>query len=146
MENKHKILLVDSDDFLTEMYSLKLKEVGNDVVVLNKIEGDFVEKVLEIKPDLISLNAMMPKVERFHFLKILKGDKRTSYIPVIILTNLGQKSNIREGISYGAVDYIIMASVYPKELVDAYVSYLNDSVNYVKKYPEYLKKKFLGIF
>ncbi len=69
-------------------------------------------------PDLILLDVLMPKLDGFEALKKLKADEGTKNIPVIMLTNLGQKEDIDKGIQSGAVDYLIKAHFVPAEAVD----------------------------
>ena len=107
--------------------------------LMESLASDFVGKVAEIMPDLISLDIIMPERDGFEAIKLLKADSRTKNIPVIFLSNMGQGEDIKEGISLGAVDYIVVATITPNELVNCYLDYLNDSQHYVKRYPEFIK-------
>jgi CheY-like chemotaxis protein len=68
-------------------------------------------------PDLILLDLIMPKMQGFEVLKILKGDPETSGIPVVILSNLGQEGDSKSAREMGALDYWIKANLDLEELV-----------------------------
>ena len=70
------------------------------------------------KPDIILLDVLMPKMDGFTVLENLKKDKNLAQIPVILLTNLGQKDDVEKGLELGAVDYLIKAHFKPSETVD----------------------------
>ena len=69
-------------------------------------------------PDVILLDILLPKMNGFEVLKQLKADKNTNRIPVILLTNLSQKTEIEQGLSLGAEDYLIKAHFMPSEVVE----------------------------
>jgi DNA-binding response OmpR family regulator len=103
---KKKILIIEDDKFLLKLYSDKLRRAGFEVVesvtgeeALNRISVD--------KPDLIILDLILPKKSGFEILTELKFDSKTKNIPVVILTNLGQESDIKKGLEMGAVDYLV---------------------------------------
>ena len=138
---KYKVLFVDDDSFLRTMYGMKLKEAGFDVATLEDANGDFVEKVASIKPDLVYLDIVMPGRFGFEALELLKADSRTKEIPVIFETNLSEVKDIEKGISLVAVDYLVIAYLTPSEFIQTCVDYFNDSSAYIKRYPIYLKRK-----
>ncbi len=111
-----KILLVEDDKFLSEMYATKLTASGFDVEV--SFDGqDALTKIKEKKPDLILLDIVLPKMDGFELLQLLRKDDSTKEISVIILTNLGQKEEVEKGLKLGANDYIIKAHFTPTEVV-----------------------------
>ncbi len=116
MATTHKILLVEDDPFLLDMYSTKFKEVGFNIVVAQDGEMGLV-KAKEELPDLILLDIVLPKKDGFEVLKQLKSDNQTAKIPVILLTNLGLDSDIKRGLELGAQSYIIKAHFTPTEVV-----------------------------
>jgi len=110
------ILLIEDDEFLAELYSTKLKLEGFTVVLAN--DGEKGWKLAQEKlPDLILLDIIMPKMDGFEVLKKLKGHKATKTVPVILLTNLSQKDEVKKGLELGAVDYLIKAHFMPSEVV-----------------------------
>lgn len=111
-----KILLVEDEPFLLGMYQTKLKLEGFDVTpamegeeALSKVESDTF--------DIILLDIMMPKLNGFAVLKVIRQEKKLS-TPVIMLTNLGQKSDIEQAMALGANDYIVKAHFTPAEVVE----------------------------
>lgn len=112
-----KILLVDDDALLVRMYQTKLKADGFEVETAADGSEGF-NKAKLFKPDLILLDVMMPKLNGFEMLGILKQSPETKRIPVILLTNVGgSEAEIEKGLSLGAVAYIIKADYVPKEIV-----------------------------
>ena len=112
----HKILLIEDDPFLLDMYSTKFKEVGFDIEVAQ--DGEMgISKAKEIMPDLILLDVVLPKKDGFEVLKTLKSDGQTAKIPVVMLTNLGLESDVKRGLELGAQSYIIKAHFTPTEVV-----------------------------
>ncbi len=116
MPKKVKVLIVDDDAFLSGIYATKLELEG--FAVLTARDGDEGLKVaLKEVPDLILLDVLMPKMDGFEVLKRLKAEAATKPIPVIMLTNLGQKEDIEKGLEEGAIDYLIKAHFVPAEAV-----------------------------
>lgn len=122
-ERKYKILLVEDDSFLAGMYDTKLKLEGFDVVIAE--DGS---KGLEIaqgqKPDIILLDIILPKMDGFTVLKHLSENAELKNIPVILMTNLGQKEDVEKGMSLGARDYLVKAHFMPSEVVAKIRQYL----------------------
>ena len=111
-----KVLIVDDDAFLSGIYATKLELEG--FAVVSARDGDEGLKAASRElPDLILLDVLMPKLDGFEVLKRLKADEATKDIPVIMLTNLGQKEDVEKGLSEGAVDYLIKAHFVPAEAV-----------------------------
>lgn len=112
-----KILIVDDDALLLQMYKSKFEEDGFDVEVAVD-GGPAFTKASETKPDLILLDIMMPKVNGLEVLKKLKKSKETKTIPVIILTNVGgSEEDVEQGLSLGAAAYMVKASYTSKQVV-----------------------------
>ena len=112
----HKILLVEDDPFLLDMYSTKFKDVGFNIVVAQ--DGEMaITKAKEERPDLVLLDVVLPKKDGFEVLKTLKSYSATAGIPVILLTNLGLDSDVKRGLELGAQSYIIKAHFTPTEVV-----------------------------
>jgi len=119
-----KVLIVDDDAFLSGIYATKL-ELDGFLVVTARDGEEGLKAAMREKPDLILLDVLMPKLDGFEVLKRLKADAETKPIPVIMLTNLGQKEDIEKGISDGAVDYLIKAHFVPAEAVEKIKKVLN---------------------
>jgi len=115
MQGKN-ILLVEDDAFLANIYKTKFEMEGFNVVVAEHGEAGL-ETARTKAPDLILLDILLPKMDGFTVLKKLKEDEKTAGIPVILLTNLGQKDDVDKGLELGAADYLIKAHFKPSETV-----------------------------
>ena len=117
INKKTKILLVDDDKVFDEMYKLRLEASGYDVVVVEDGEKALVS-AMEVKPDLILLDIMMPKINGLDVLDILKSTPETKEVPVIILTALLKDVNEVRGLMSGATGYLIKSEVTPAQVVE----------------------------
>ena len=111
------IFIIEDDKFLRELIVRKLNEEGFDVS--EAIDGEEgIKEIKEKKPDLILLDLILPGIDGFEVLSQIKSDSELSSIPVIIISNLGQKEDIEKGMKLGAVDYLIKAHFDPNEIVE----------------------------
>jgi DNA-binding response OmpR family regulator len=112
-----KILIIEDDKFLRELMARKLKEEG--FAIDEAVDGEEgLRKSKEGKPNLILLDLILPGIDGFEVLTKIKQDPETKSIPVIILSNLGQKEDIEKGIKLGAVDYLVKAHFTPGEIIE----------------------------
>jgi len=119
---KPKILMMEDNIFLRKLYREKLTRAGFDFVeATNGVEG--MNKVNAESPDLVILDLILPRKNGFDVLAEMKSNPKTRKIPVIILSNLGQDLDIKEGLSLGAKEYLVKTEVR-----------LADVVNKVKKW------------
>lgn len=113
---QRRVLVIEDDQFLRDLIVKKLDEEG--FVTLQAIDGEEGLRLIgEEKPDIVLLDLILPGMDGFEILKQAKEDARTSAIPVVILSNLGQKDDIDRGLALGAVDYLIKAHFTPGEIV-----------------------------
>lgn len=117
-EDYKKILIVDDDYFLLNMYSLKFKNRGMDVEVaggskeaLDKLENG-------LKPDIIMLDIIMPSIDGLSLLEELRQKDLIGDSAVIMLTNQGLQEDIDRAKSLGVDGYIVKATSVPSEVVD----------------------------
>jgi DNA-binding response OmpR family regulator len=121
-----KILLVEDDKMLADMYITKFTKEGMEVMrAEDGAEG--LEMARKHKPDLILLDIIMPKLDGFAVLRELRkqGDSNTH---VLLLTNLGQSEDVEKGKELGADDYFIKANHTPAEIVEK-VKYMLANIN-----------------
>lgn len=112
-----KVLVIEDDKFLRELIVRKLLKEGMETI--EAVDGEEGQaKVKEEKPDLILLDLILPGIDGFQLLAQIKADPELKAIPVIILSNLGQKEDIDRGMQLGAVDYLIKAHFTPGEVVE----------------------------
>ncbi|MDZ7798035.1 MAG: response regulator [Patescibacteria group bacterium] len=117
MTNKTKILLVEDEKTLSDMYKTKF-EMENYEIIQSFDGKDGLEKAKKIDPDIILLDIILPKLDGFLVLKDLKSDDQLKKIPVLLLTNLGQEDDIKKGKKLGADGYFVKANHNPAEIVD----------------------------
>lgn len=112
-----KILVIEDDKFLRELIARKLREENYEVS--EAIDGEEgLRKIEEESPDLILLDLILPGLDGFEVLAKTKEDPQLSQIPVIILSNLGQRDDIERGLRLGAVDYLVKAHFTPIEIIE----------------------------
>jgi len=122
VEDGSYILLVEDDKFLSGLLyrkmsqEFKIEVAGNGAEAFNKIKDAI--------PRLVLLDLMLPDIDGFKILETLKGNERTKNIPVLILSNLGQKEDQDRCMNLGAAGYMIKAHFTPGEIVDKVKSLL----------------------
>ena len=120
---KKNILVIEDDKFLRELIIRKLEE--DDFVVSEAIDGEAgIKKIKEEKPDLVLLDLILPGIDGFEVLSQMKKESNLISIPVIILSNLGQRDDVEKGLKLGATDYLIKAHFTPGEIIDKIKSVL----------------------
>lgn len=122
MNKKYKILLVDNNKFLIDMYTLGLVKQGCEVI--SAFSGD--EALAKLKegftPDAIVTDIIMPGMDGLELIKKLRELGYHQKTTIIILSNLGQKEDIEQGVALGIDGYIIMASGTPTEIAEKIIS------------------------
>ena len=114
---KPKILLIEEDQFLYKILTVKLKRAGFDVFLAIDVE-EGIKKAKETKPDLILLDLILPKINGFAVLSEIKKTPVLKKVPVVILSNLGQESDVEKGLRMGAEDYLIKTNLSLSEIVE----------------------------
>lgn len=129
MNMARKVLIVEDDMALFNMYSIELKLKGYDVLNVN--DGlQALSKAKEYQPDIILLDIMLPGMNGLNILSELKSDPETEHIPVIMLTNYGSEDNVKKALESGAADYIMKYKILPSELsekIEVVLGVSNDS-------------------
>ena len=122
-----KVLIVDDDQFLLNMYSIKLKKFGFEVdtasggqEVLNKLRD-------VATPDVLLLDVVMPSMDGLELLERIRSEKFVPNAAVIILSNQSQPSDIERATSLGIASYIEKASSIPSEVVAEVIKVLSAS-------------------
>jgi CheY-like chemotaxis protein len=118
------ILLAEDDRILRKAGEATLKKKGYTVIAA--VDGeDALAKAREHKPDLILLDVIMPKLQGFEVLASLKQDSSTRDIPVIMLSNLQEESDIRKAAEAGALGYLVKSNVQLDTLTAKIAEVLN---------------------
>jgi len=113
----HKILIVEDDKFVRELISHKLTEEKFEVSSAKDGE-EGVAKVESEKPDLVLLDLILPGIDGFEVISRIRKNPDIESMPIVILSNLGEKNDVDRGIKLGANDYMIKAHFTPKEIVE----------------------------
>lgn len=121
---KYKILIVDDDEFLLNMYSIKFSNSGLDVTTssnpsdaLNKLKQGF-------EPDALILDVVMPGMDGFELLGKIREEKLAKSSIVFVLTNQGQSADMEKAKELGVDSYIVKASTIPSEVLSELMKYL----------------------
>jgi len=112
-----KILFVEDDDALANVYMTRLQAEGFDVRRVPNGE-DALSVALQYHPDLILLDVMMPKVSGFDVLDILRNTPETAAVKIVMLTALSQDSDKERAQSLGVDDYLVKSQVVIADVVD----------------------------
>ena len=112
-----KILVVEDDSFLLQMYATKLET--EEFKVFTASTGSEALSLVEKEDlDLILLDLNLPEVDGFNVLEELKSNPKTKHIPVLVLTNFSQKEDIDRCLDLGAEDFLIKAHFVPSEVIE----------------------------
>lgn len=117
MDITKKILLVEDDEALAGVYQARLEIEGFNVKQVNNGE-EALTAAREFKPDLILLDAMMPKISGFDVLDILRNTPDTKNIKVIMLTALSQPKDKERAENLGVDDYLVKSQVVIGDVVE----------------------------
>lgn len=122
---KRKVLLVEDDSFLSDIYQVKMTNEGFEVTAaMNGLEA--IESLENgLKPDLILLDIIMPYMDGMEVLRRVKSSESWKSIPVVLLTNLSDKSQIEECMALGASDYLVKSHYTPSKVMERIYSLLN---------------------
>ena len=116
-KTKAKILMIEDDTFYLKIYEDQLSRLGFEfIAATNGIEG--MHKLLAEKPDLVLLDLMLPQKNGFEWLEEVKKKEETKNTAVIVLSNLGQQSDIDAAMALGAVDYLVKTNVRMSDVVE----------------------------
>ncbi len=122
-EKQPKIMLIDDDRFLLDMYSRKFKTQGLDIVTVDNSPGALEKLRNGEKPDIILLDIIMPTMDGLELLKILRDEKLVSSASVIMLTN--QSDGVERAKELGVDGYIVKATTIPSEVVSQVLEIYN---------------------
>ncbi len=121
--NKPHILLVEDDPLLVKMYVTKFTMEGYELTTAGDGE-EGLKKAIEMKPDFIILDVMMPKMSGTDMLEALRKTPEGKDIPVLVLTNLTQQDVALKLQQLGAKEYLVKAMLTPAQVVEKVRKYL----------------------
>jgi CheY-like chemotaxis protein len=119
------VLLIEDDPAVLEMYRMKLSLDGYRVNVAVDGEEGLV-RARELLPDIIFLDIRLPKKDGFEVLQALRQDSSTAAIPVIMLSNYGEKELVERGLKLGAHEFLIKANTTPSSLSEGIGEWLRE--------------------
>ncbi len=110
-----RVLLVEDDAALAQMYRIKLERDGYTVQVA--CDGEEGLGMLDVEPpDLIFLDVRLPRMDGLAFMERVRGDRRTQNIPVVIVSNYSEEELVSRGLQLGALEYLIKSQTTPGQL------------------------------
>lgn len=126
-----KILIIEDEEFLLDMYKTKFEQAGYAIITANDgLEG--FELAKKEQPDLVLLDLILPKLDGFKVLEKLRQETSTKKIKIFILSNLGQSDEVNKGLATGADGYFIKANLTPSQLLEKINAVFNNQ-NQAKK-------------
>ena len=123
-DTKTKILLIEDDPMIVEMYTMRLEAEGYEVTVTDR-GSEALEIAKKEKPAVILLDIILPETDGFSILQIMKAEMETKDIPILLLTNLGQESDKEKGANLGAADYFVKSQHTPAEVIQKVKELIN---------------------
>jgi len=120
------VLLAEDDAFLRRMYATKFEQAGIPVVLAEDGKQALL-LAAKHKPKLALVDILMPKVDGFEVLSRMKKDPELKSIPVVLLTNLSEVSDVARAKKLGAAEYLIKSHFLPSEVIAAAQKYLKDA-------------------
>ena len=116
-EHPKRILLVEDDDALANVYLVRLQAEGFEVRRVANGE-DALAAAISYRPDLVLLDVMMPKVSGFDVLDILRNTPETANLKIIILTALSQETDKQRALALGVDDYLVKSQVVISDVIE----------------------------
>lgn len=124
-EDKIKVLIIEDEPEVLELYRLKLSL--DDYIVITALNGEEgLKKAKSDKPELIFLDIKMPGMDGFEVLKRLRVDPETKDLPVVILSNFDEESMVERGLALGANEYLIKSHFSPASLSEKASEYFKE--------------------
>lgn len=122
LDNK-KILIVEDDSLLSGMLARKFIE--EKAIIEHAADGEIALSMINSNSyDLVLLDLLLPKLNGFDILESAQSNEKTKNIPIIILSNTGQKADIEKGLRLGAKKFLVKALFSVEEIIDASVEVL----------------------
>lgn len=110
-----QVLFIEDDPTVAQMYKLKL-ELDGYRVVMAKDGEEGLRLATEAPPDIIFLDIRLPKMDGFAVLEALRSTQQTREVPVVILSNYGERELVERGLTLGALEYLIKSQTTPANL------------------------------
>lgn len=141
MSSKPRILIVEDNEHNYKLYRDAFETAGFDVAMFQNADGDFAAEVMEVAPDIISMDIMIglqgAPAERdgFDAIEVLKTNEQTKDIPIFVLTSFSAGEKVQRAKELGAVDFISTPSQAFVRIPDYFLNYLDDPEGHVPVHP-----------
>jgi len=113
----NKILLAECDAFLIGVYASQFRKQGYSTSIAP--DGEIaINRLKSINPDLLIIDASLPKIDGFGVLKFLRGEESLKDLKVVMLSNFGQEEEVKKSLAFGVIKYFIKAEHTAEEIVD----------------------------
>lgn len=112
-----KILVVEDEEVLAKVLQEKLEKSGYEVALAGDGEAALT-LAKSFNPDAVVLDLLLPKKNGFEVLEVLKSDETTKMTPVVVVSNLGEDSDIKRALALGAADYYVKSEHPINEIVE----------------------------
>lgn len=130
---KYKIIIVDDEQLILDMYKAKLEQEGMEVLTADGAEKGF-ELIKKERPDLALIDLVMPKKDGFDLIEKLKANNKLNNMPVIVLTNLDSPEMRKKACQLGVLFFLVKPHFMPSQIVEI----INEVLNVKKKQPSAL--------
>jgi CheY-like chemotaxis protein len=127
MDDDLDVLFIEDDPAVAGMYKLKLELDGYRVRVAESGE-DGLALAHTLVPDIVFLDIRLPKMDGFAVLENLRADEVTRNLPVVILSNYGERELVDRGLKLGALDYLIKSETTPSRLTRSIADWVKEPV------------------
>ena len=128
-----KILLVEDEEIMISLLQKKLTKEGYEVSVARDGE-EGLKAMREVRPDLVLLDIIMPKMGGFEVMEEMGKDKNLKDIPVIVISNSGQPVELDKAQKLGAKDWLIKTEFDPQEVIDKVKKQVPPFEKFIKEY------------
>ncbi len=135
MANYKRIIILEDEDLIRHFYRTLFEKAGFEVRAY-KDADKIVEKTIDFKPAIILTDLLMPKINGYEAIKLLKNDQQTKAIPITVISNLGDYVSQQKSAYLGARDFVVKANLTPEQLVNRVRDVLSNKVPIVAVDPK----------
>ncbi len=112
----YRVLIIEDEEFVLNLIMHKFKDQNWEVS--SAMNGETGLEKARQKPDIILLDILLPGINGYEVLQTLKSDEELKYIPILVLSNYGQKDEVERSKELGAVDHLVKANIIIEEVID----------------------------
>jgi len=123
-----KILVVEDDNFLANVYRIKLKKAGFEITIATD-GAEALEKIKSQNFDLIILDLIIPKIDGFGVLTEIRSQEKYKKLPILVASNLGQVEDLNRAMKLGANDFVIKSDTPLNSLIEKIKKLITQSDN-----------------